>query len=323
LKGLVLKLRFKQLQWSWHKIKKYRFAYIFILPTVLGMLTLHLIPIVQGIYMSFLNLSQFTLDKYLGAPFVWFKNYYDVLINTRSPIRIGLFDAARNTVIYTVVVTFGTLLLGMLVALMVNREFRGKGFIRTLFLFPWVVPTYVTGLLWGFMWQRGVGIINIILVDILHLLPSKPFWLIGPNTIWAIIIPTIWRYWPFSMLLLLAGMQSIPEELYEAADIDGASGWRKFWEITFPLLRPVWSILILFGLIFNVYSFNIVIMMFGFGAGFPGEWGDLLMTNIFRNSFMQWNFGAGAAASVILMLTMILIVNVWFYFYKKAEEETR
>jgi len=316
-------LRFKQLQWSWHKIKKYRFAYIFILPTVLGMLTLHLIPIVQGIYMSFLNLSQFTLDKYLGAPFVWFKNYYDVLINTRSPIRIGLFDAARNTVIYTVVVTFGTLLLGMLVALMVNREFRGKGFIRTLFLFPWVVPTYVTGLLWGFMWQRGVGIINIILVDILHLLPSKPFWLIGPNTIWAIIIPTIWRYWPFSMLLLLAGMQSIPEELYEAADIDGASGWRKFWEITFPLLRPVWSILILFGLIFNVYSFNIVIMMFGFGAGFPGEWGDLLMTNIFRNSFMQWNFGAGAAASVILMLTMILIVNVWFYFYKKAEEETR
>jgi len=287
------------------------------------MLTLHLIPIVQGIYMSFLNLSQFTLDKYLGAPFVWFKNYYDVLINTRSPIRIGLFDAARNTVIYTVVVTFGTLLLGMLVALMVNREFRGKGFIRTLFLFPWVVPTYVTGLLWGFMWQRGVGIINIILVDILHLLPSKPFWLIGPNTIWAIIIPTIWRYWPFSMLLLLAGMQSIPEELYEAADIDGASGWRKFWEITFPLLRPVWSILILFGLIFNVYSFNIVIMMFGFGAGFPGEWGDLLMTNIFRNSFMQWNFGAGAAASVILMLTMILIVNVWFYFYKKAEEETR
>lgn len=316
-------MRFKQLQWSWHKIKKYRFAYIFILPTVLGMLTLHLIPIVQGIYMSFLNLSQFTLDKYLGAPFVWFKNYYDVLINTRSPIRIGLFDAARNTVIYTVVVTFGTLLLGMLVALMVNREFRGKGFIRTLFLFPWVVPTYVTGLLWGFMWQRGVGIINIILVDILHLLPSKPFWLIGPNTIWAIIIPTIWRYWPFSMLLLLAGMQSIPEELYEAADIDGASGWRKFWEITFPLLRPVWSILILFGLIFNVYSFNIVIMMFGFGAGFPGEWGDLLMTNIFRNSFMQWNFGAGAAASVILMLTMILIVNVWFYFYKKAEEETR
>jgi len=305
------------------RFKKYKFAYIFILPTILGMLILHLTPILQGIYMSFLDLNQFTINQYLGAPFAMFKNYYDVLINAHSPIRIGLFDAARNTLIYTIVVTFGTIVLGTLVALMVNREFRGKGLIRTLFLFPWVVPTYVTGLLWGFMWQRGVGIVNIFLVDILHILPTKPFWLIGHNTIWAIIIPTIWRYWPFSMLLLLAGMQSIPEELYEAADIDGASGWRKFWMITWPLLRPVWSILILFGLIFNVYSFNIVIMMFGFGAGFPGEWGDLLMTNIFRNSFMQWNFGVGAATSVLLMITMIVVVNVWFYFYKKVEEDTR
>ncbi len=311
------------LQKKWYKFKKYRFAYFFVLPTVIGMVALHLTPILQGIWMSFLKLNQFTLDQYVGAPFIGLKNYYDVLLNFKSPIRIGLFDAARNTFIYTLVVTFGTVFLGMLVALMVNREFRGKGMIRTLFLFPWVVPTYVTGLLWGFMWQRSVGIINIILVDILHLLPDKPFWLIGPNTIWAIIVPTIWRYWPFSMLLLLAGMQSIPEELYEAADIDGASGWRKFWMITFPLLRPVWSILILFGLIFNVYSFNIVIMMFGFGAGFPGEWGDLLMTNIFRNSFMQWNFGSGAATSVLLMITMILIVNVWFYFYRKIEEESR
>lgn len=308
---------------KWHKMNKYRFAYIFILPTVLGMLILHLTPILQGIWMSFLSLNQFSLNLYLAAPFVWFKNYYDVLINVNSPIRIGLFDAARNTFIYTIVVTFGTIVMGMLVALMVNREFRGKGLIRTLFLFPWVVPTYVTGLLWGFMWQKNVGIVNIFLVDIFHILPDKPFWLIGSNTIWAIIIPTIWRYWPFSMLLLLAGLQSIPEELYEAADIDGASGWRKFWMITWPLLTPVWSILILFGLIFNVYSFNIVIMMFGFGAGFPGEWGDLLMTNIFRNSFMQWNFGVGAAASVLLMLTMIIVVNVWFYFYKRVEESGR
>jgi len=270
--------------------------------------------------MSFLELNQYTLNQYLGAPFIGFKNYYDVLINPRSPVRIGLFEATRNTAIYTIVVTFGTLFLGMLVALMVNREFKGKGLVRTLFLFPWVVPTYVTGILWGFMWQKEVGIINILLKDVFHIISEKPFWLIGPNTLWAIIIPTIWRYWPFSMLLLLAGLQQIPEELYEAADIDGASPWKKFWMITWPLLKPVWAILILFGLIFNVYGFNIVIMMFGFGAGFPGEWGDILMTNIFRNAFMQWNFGMGAAISVLLMLTMIVIVNIWFYFYRKAEE---
>lgn len=304
----------------WRKVVKYRFAYLFILPTFIGMMLLHFSPIVQGIWMSFLKLNQFTFNQYLGAPFIWFENFYNVLINTRSPIRLGLMEAARNTIIYTIVVTFGTLSIGLLAALMVNRKFRGKGLVRTLFLFPWVVPTYVTGLLWGFMWQRGMGIINILLVDVLHLMPMKPFWLIGPNTIWAIIVPTIWRYWPFSMLLLLAGLQTIPEELYEAADIDGASPWRKFWSITFPMLRPVWAILVLFGLIYNVYSFNIVIMMFGFGAGFPGQWGDLLMTNIFRNSFMQWNFGVGAAASVILMVTMFVVVNVWFHFYRKIEE---
>jgi len=302
------------------RLWKYRYAYVFILPTLLGMLILHLAPIVQGVIMSFLRLNQLTINQYLLSPFVWFENYHAVLLDPHSPIRIGLFDAARNTFLYTVLVTIGTLSLGTIVALMLNRSFFGRPIIRTLFLFPWVVPTYVTGLLWGFMWQRGVGIINVVLVDILHLLPSKPFWLIGPNTLWAIIIPTIWRYWPLSMLLLLAGLQTIPEELYEAADIDGASPWRKFWMITWPLLKPVWSILILFGLIYNVYSFNIVIMMFGFGAGFPGEWGDLLMTNIFRNSFMQWNFGTGAAASVLLMITMIVAVNIWFKFYQTSEE---
>jgi len=304
----------------WRRLQKNRVAYLFILPTVLGMLLLHLVPIVQGFYMSLLELNQFTLNQYLGAPFIGLRNFYDILINTRSPIRLGLFEATRNTIIYTILVTFGTLSIGMIVALMVNREFKGKGLVRTLFMFPWVVPTYVTGILWGFMWQKEVGIINILLKDVFHVVADKPFWLIGPNTLWAIIIPTIWRYWPFSMLLLLAGLQQIPEELYEAADIDGASPWKKFWMITWPLLKPVWAIQILFGLIYNVYGFNIVIMMFGFGAGFPGEWGDILMTNIFRNAFMQWNFGMGAAISVLLMLTMILIVTVWFRFYQKAEE---
>ena len=305
------------------RIRRSRFAYYFILPTVLAMLLLHLAPIIQAFWMSFLNLNQFTIGDYLMAPFVWFRNYYDVLINDQSPIRLGLLEAVRNTAIYTVCVTLGTLWVGLLVALMLNRKFRGRALVRTLFLFPWIVPTYVVGLLWMFMWQRGIGIVNVLLVDVFHLLPEKPFWLIGVNTIWAIIIPTVWRYWPLSMLMLLAGLQQIPDELYEAADIDGASPWRKFWMITWPLLKPVWAILILFGLIYNVYSFNIVIMMFGFGAGFPGEWGDLMMTNIFRNSFQRWDFGLGAATSVLLLITMIGIVSIWFRYYKASEEKVK
>jgi multiple sugar transport system permease protein len=304
----------------WERIKQYRIAYYFILPTAIAMLFLHLSPIAQGIYMSFLNLNQYSLSQYLLAPFIGLGNYNAVLIDPGSPIRIGLFEAVRNTVIYTVIVTVGTLGIGMVVALMVNRKFFGRPIVRTLFLFPWIVPTYVTGLLWGIMWLKEGGLVNVLLVDWLHLMPHKLSWLTGPNTIWAIIVPTIWRYWPLSMLMLLAGLQTIPDELYEAAEIDGAGPWRKFWTITWPMLRPVWFLLILFGLIYNTYSFNIVIMMFGFGAGFPGEWGDLMMTNIFRNSFQLWNFGTGAAASVLLLIVMIIIVNVWFRYFKKAEE---
>ena len=304
----------------WARIKRYRFAYYFILPTALAMLFLHVSSILQGIYMSFLKLNQFTLQQYLLAPFVGFENFYKVLLDPRSPIRIGLFEAVRNTTIYTVVVTLGTLAVGMVVALMLNRRFFGRPIVRTLFLFPWIVPTYVTGLLWGIIWLKQGGLVNVMLADWLKILPFKPSWLSGPNTMWAIIIPTIWRYWPLSMLMLLAGLQTIPDELYEAADIDGAGSWRKFWMITWPMLRPVWFILILFGLIYNTYSFNIVIMMFGFGAGFPGEWGDLMMTNIFRNSFQLWNFGTGAATSVLLLIVMVIIVNIWFRYFRKAEE---
>ncbi len=272
---------------------------------------------VQAFIISFLRLDQFTFRYYLGAPFVGFRNYYEVLFVAESPIRLGLTQAFRNTVIYAIIVTVGQLFFGMIVALLLNRQFKGRRVFRTLFLFPWIVPTYIVGLLWGFMWQKHIGIINYLLTDVFGIFAVRPFWLMGRNAIWAIIIPTIWRFWPFAMLLLLAGLQTIPDDYYDAASIDGASAWNRFWKITWPMLKPVWSILILFGMIYNVYSFNIVMMMFGHGAGFPGEWGDLLMTNLFRNSFNLWEFGTGAAASIVLMFLMIGLVLIWYRIFKK------
>jgi multiple sugar transport system permease protein len=308
--------------------KRYKIAYLFLLPAVLGMTLLHLLPVVQGIYMSFLKLNQFTLNSYLAAPFVGFKNFHAILFDPSSPMRLGTISAARNTFLYAIIVTFGTMSLGMIIALMLNRDFKGRALVRSLFLFSWVVPQFVVGILFGFMWQKETGIINIILYDWLHIYrylpisPDKPFWLMGDvHTFWAIVIPTVWRGWPLTMLLLLAGLQGISQSYYEAADIDGANGWQKFWNITFPLLKPIWAITLLFGMIFNVYSFNIVYMMFGNGAGFPGDWGDLLMTNIFRNAFMRWDFGSGAAVSLMLMIIMFGVVLVWYRFYQKVEAE--
>jgi multiple sugar transport system permease protein len=320
----------KKLQGFKSNWQKHKVPYLFVMPAVIAMLLLHFSPLIQGIWMSFLRLDLFTLSRYLAAPWVGLSNYWSVLFNPDSPIRIGLPEAARNTLIYAIVVTIGTTALGMIVALMLNRNFKGRALVRTLFLFSWIVPSFVVGILWGFMWQRDNGIINILLWDVFHIntwlgwlgVPAqKPFWLLGPNTLAAIIIPTIWRGWPVSMLLLLAGLQNISQDYYEAADIDGANGWHKFWHITFPLLRPVWAIILLFGMIFNVYSFNIVVMMFGNGAGHPGEWGDLLMTNIFRNAFQRWDFGSGAAVSVVMMLIMMGCVAIWYRYYRKIEEE--
>jgi multiple sugar transport system permease protein len=293
--------------WNRHKV-----PYLFLLPTVLGMLLLQAAPILQGLYLGFLQSRKDKLLAYLGAPWAGLDNFREILFNPASPIRSGLGDAVRNTALYTVFVTIGTIAVGMGMALLVNREFRFRAAARTLMLFPWIVPTYVVGLLWGFLWQKEVGLVNIILVDWLHLFAEKPTWLLGPNTLWAIIIPTIWRQWPFAMLMLLAGLQSIPKDVYEAAEIDGAGPWQAFRRITWPLLKPVWAILILHGLIFNVYSFNIVIMMFGNGSGFPGKHGDLLMTDLFRNSFQMWDFGAGAAMSSLLMLAMMALVFIWY-----------
>lgn len=295
--------------------REYRVAYLFIFPTLLFMLLVHIFPMIQGFIMSFLKLNQFTLNQFLNAPFAGIKNYVDLLFNENNPVRQGLGYALRNTAIYSVVVTISVMVIGLLVAMLLNRDFPGRGIARAAMLLPWVVPSYVVGVLWGFMWQKE-GIINYILVDILHLMSDKPFWLIGQNTIWAIIIPTVWRSWPFIMVVFLAGLQTISDDLYEAAKIDGAGRLRQFFTITLPMLKPIIAVQLLFQIINNVYSYNIVAMMFGNGSGYPGKWGDLLMTALTRQTFGYWSFGVGAAASFLLMAGMLVIVGIWYRIFR-------
>jgi len=294
------------------------FPYLLLLPAILMMLAVNLTPIAQGFYMSLLKLNQFTLSQYLDAPFVGLENYRRVLFEDHSPIRAGLGLALRNTFLYTLCVSVLSVAIGLGVAVLLNREFAGKGIARTLLLLPWIVPSYVVGTLWGFMWQRDVGIINVVLVDWLHLMDEKPFWLLGSNSFFAIVIPTVWRAWPVMMLIFLAALQAIPEDQYEAATLDGVSKWKQFFYITVPLLKPVIVIQFMFQVIDNVYSYNIVSMMFGNGAGHPGDWADLLMPMLTRQSFSYWLFGQGAAVSFIMMVMMLIFVAVWMKSFKRS-----
>lgn len=305
-------------QGLWWRIRRNGFAYAMIGPAVIAMVLVHLIPTVQAIYMSFLDLRVRTLKQFLGAPFIGLNNYIDIFKDS-SPLSFGLGDAARNTFFYAIVVNIGTIGIGLGAALLINREFAGRGIIRTLLLMPWIVPTYVVGLVWGFMWRQDTGAVNSLLVALgLTDHQHAPFWLIGPNTFWAITIPTVWRSFPFTMVLLLSGLQVIPADLYEAAKIDGANGLASFRHITLPLLKPVFSIVILWGVIGSVYAYNIVAVMFGNGAGYPGANADLLQVLLQRQTFLNYAFGSGAAVSVLMMIAMLIFVGIWYSVFRQS-----
>lgn len=294
------------------------FPWLMLLPAIGLMAAVNLLPIVQGFYMSLLKLNQYTLAQYLDAPFIGLDNYRRVLTDPASPLRHGLGLALRNTALFTLVVSALSIVIGLGLALLMNRDFVGKNIARTLLLLPWIVPSYVVGTLWGQLFQRDNGLINTILVDGLHLFDERPFWLLGSNSFWAIVIPTVWRNAPLLMLIFLAALQALPTEPYEAAELDGVSRWRRFLHITLPLLKPVIAIQALFQVIDNVYSYNIVSMMFGQGAGHPGEWADLLMPLLTRQSFSYWLFGQGAAVSFVLMALMLAFVAVWMRAFRRS-----
>jgi multiple sugar transport system permease protein len=298
--------------------KRNRFAWALIAPALIFMLLVHVLPTLAGFYLSFLRLNTFTLSKLFAAPWYGLQNY-KALFDPASPLHDGFFTAAGNTLQYTALVVVGTVGGGLGVALLLNRTFPGRRLVRTLMLLPWVVPSFVVATLFQFMLQRDDGIVNKILVDYTHLLHHRPTWLLGSNTMWAIVIPSIWRGLPLPMLFFLAGLQTIPEDLHEAAKMDGAGAWRRFRYITLPLLRPLIGVQILIGVIYAAYQFVIPYIMLGSD---PGPHADVLMTLIVRQSFENSLFGAGAAISTLLMLAMTALVLIWYRAFRRDFEVT-
>ncbi|HEX2060744.1 MAG TPA: sugar ABC transporter permease [Thermoanaerobaculia bacterium] len=299
---------------SW---RRHRFAYALIAPAVVFMLAVHLIPTGAGVYLSFLRLNTFTFAELFDAPWTGLQNYRDVLFDEANPLHSGFTNAVRNTAFYTAWTVGLTLVAAMGIALLLHRDFPGRRTVRTMMIAPWVVPSFVVAILWQFMWVSDSGIINTVLVDWAHVLDDKPVWLLGENSMWAIVIPSIWRALPFTMLVFLAGLQAVPDELYEAASIDGANAWQRFRYITLPLLKPLIAIQLLFGVIYSVYQFAIPYVMLGTN---PGPYADLLMTLIVRQSFTNNLFGYGAAISTLLMFAMLGWVAVWYLSFRRSLE---
>ncbi len=294
-----------------------RLAYWLVAPAVTFMVLVHLLPTVGGFVLSFKRLNTFTFARLFDAPWAGFDNYRSILFDANNPLREGFFGAVENTAVYTFWTVGLTLTGGLAVALLLNRPMKGMRIVRTLMLTPWIVPSFVVAVLFQFMWQSDVGIVNKVLVDYTGILNHRPIWLLGPNTMWAIVIPSVWRGLPFAMLIFLAGLQAMPQELHEAAAIDGAGPIRRFRYITLPLLRPLIAIQLLFSVIYAAYQFAIPNIMLGTN---PGPDADLMMTLIYRQSFSNNLFGFGAAASTLLMLIMAVWVFVWYQTFKRDLE---
>jgi multiple sugar transport system permease protein len=288
--------------------------FLLLLPAILFELLIHVVPMLTGIWISFTQLTKFFIANWGEAPFVGFKNY-TVALDFTSSIGSGLYKSFFVTVGFTILVVGLSWVLGMAAAVALQGRFRGRSFFRTLFLVPYALPLYAGIITWKFMFQKDTGAINHFLFDNLHLPGDKPFWLIGGNAFWSIVIVAIWRLWPFAFLMLMAGLQSIPTDVYEASAVDGAKPFRQWRAITLPMLRPVNAVLLLVMFLWTFNDFNTPYVLFGSTAQ-PAA-GDLISFHIYNASFLTWNFGSGAAMSVLLLLFLLVVTGIYLLFVNR------
>jgi multiple sugar transport system permease protein len=281
--------------------------YILLLPALLLELAVHIVPIVTGIWMSLRGLTLFFVRNWSAAPFVGLRNYRTAL-NLDGAAGRELLHSLSVTTAYTVLSVGLAWLLGITAAVLLQRPFRGRGLLRTVFLAPYALPAYAAVITWAFLFQRDTGLVNHVIVDQLHLSQDRPFWLIGGNSFVTLVVVSVWRTWPFALLCLTAGLQAVPTELYEAAAIDGAGFGRQLRSITLPMLRPVNQVLILVLFLWTFNDFNTPYVLFGRAAPHAA---DLISVHIYQSSFITWNFGLGSAMSVLLLLFLLAVTSVY------------
>ena len=273
----------------------------FVLPAALYMLAFFGYPIVKNLVMSFqaYDFSTFFNGR---APFVGFENYAATL---SDPIFVR---ALTNTGLFTIGSIVGQFVLGLGLALYFRRRFPLSGLLRSLLLLPWLLPMIVSAAVWRWILEQDNGALNRFLEGI-GLISDPIPWLNSSDTaLVAVIIVNIWLGIPFNVVLLYSGLQAIPEEIYEAGALDGATGARSFAHLTLPLLRPVVSVVLLLGVIYTIKVLDLII---GLTGGGPANATQTLATRSYEMSFVEFDFGQGAALSNILIVIALAFSIVY------------
>jgi len=281
-------------QSSWGKARE-RLAWMLVAPSLIVVGLVALYPLFQAFRLSLTNAR---LGSARPAEWVGFENY-----------KYIFNDAAfRSAIWHTIQFTFWSVgletILGMGIALIIHSEFKARGTVRTAMLVPWAIPTVVSAQIWKWMLNDQYGVINDILVNRLHILDHKVAWLANPATAMpSMIAVDIWKTTPFMALLLLAGLQVIPGDVYEASRVDGASKWQQFWQITLPLLRPALLVALIFRSLDAFRVFDVIYVMKGYAA-------DVMTVSMYARQMMidLSRLGRGSAASVVIFLCIGLMV---------------
>jgi multiple sugar transport system permease protein len=276
-------------------------AWIFIGPTMLLLLVINIFPLIWTIKLSFTNYRANRPNATVSD--VGIENYVTILTD---PDIWAAMQTTAHFVFWTIALQT---LIGFTLAYLIDRKFRGHGFWTTLILIPMMLSPAVVGNFWAFLYQPQTGLFNTIVAALTGVSPSS-FSMLGDVALapWAIILVDTWMWTPYVMLICLAGLRSIPDYIYEAAEVDRASKWRQFWSITLPMVLPFIMLAVLFRGIENFKMFDMVNLL---TSGGPGSTTEVASITLKREAFEKWRTGYSSAFAIILFVAVFGLANIY------------
>mmetsp|Transcript_19338 Transcript_19338/g.25396 ORF Transcript_19338/g.25396 Transcript_19338/m.25396 type:complete len:315 (-) Transcript_19338:696-1640(-) len=276
-------------------------AWIFVAPTIFILLAINIFPLIWTVYLSFTNYAVNRPNR--EVKFIGLRNYERILGDADT---WATMQATAHFLIWTIVLQ---VLIGFTLAYLINKKFKGNDLWTTIIVFPMMLSPAVVGNFWTFLYQPQIGLFNYVISFVTGADPSS-FSMIGDITLapWSIVIVDTWMWTPFVMLICLAGLRSIPDSIYEAAECDRASKWRQFWTITIPMVLPFLMLAVLFRGIENFKMFDLVVQLTGGG---PGNLTTLTSIDLKREAFEKWRTGFASAYAVILFVTVFGLASIY------------
>ena len=284
-------------------------AWIFVAPTIFLLLAINIFPLIWTIRLSFTN---FKANRNRDIEWVGLRNYERILGD--SDIWLNM-QATAHFLFWTI---FFQVLIGFTLAYLINKKFKGNDLWTTIIVLPMMLSPAVVGNFWKFLYQPQIGLFNYIIAFFTGKDPSS-FEMLGSVSLapWSIVIVDTWMWTPFVMLICLAGLRSIPDYIYEAAEVDRASKLRQFFTITIPMVLPFLMLAVLFRGIENFKMFDLVVQLTGGG---PGSTTELTSINLKREAFEKWRTGYASAYAIILFVTVFGLASIYVKALNKVKE---